>query len=84
MTKKDFIIIADTIFAFIDNPTMREKLTANDKEFLIDLFSERLRSQNYHFNRQRFGRNFRRKTYFKTAGDLGFRSGDARTQIKNN
>lgn len=54
MTKKDFIIIADTIFAFIDNPTMREKLTANDKEFLIDLFSERLRSQNYRFNRQRF------------------------------
>ena len=54
MTKKDFITIADTIFAFIENPTIKEKLTADDKEFLIDLFSERLRSQNYRFDRQKF------------------------------
>ena len=54
MTKKDFIIIAEILFFFISNPTIKEKLTDNDKEFLIDLFSVSLRRQNYKFDESKF------------------------------
>ncbi len=54
MTKKDFIIIADTIFTFIENPTIKDKLTVGDKVFLINLFSVQLKNQNYRFDRQKF------------------------------
>lgn len=54
MTKKDFIIIADTIFAFISNPTIKDKLTAGDIAYLIDLFSVRLRNENWRFDKQKF------------------------------
>ena len=54
MTKKDFIIIADVLADFLNNPTIKEKLTSEDKKFLVDLFAVRLQQENYRFNGQRF------------------------------
>jgi len=54
MTKKDFIIIADVLADFLNNPTIKEKLTSEDKKFLVDLFAVRLQQENYRFDGQRF------------------------------